>query len=133
MTTTHVSIRHFLTLDTAAQSKIAWFDWFCKDSALANKTVRLVRRLKRLLKSPKINVDTMYVFFQNHSPVSGRLFDDFRFCDIKSHKVLYTVIPHVGYNGDGYGKSEVWGAENDFAAPLIRGNWADVVAFFMDA
>lgn len=114
--------------DTLDDHELFW-DWFCKDSSLANKQKVLLGKVRKLAKSPKINVETMSVFFKNNCPMSGKLYDDIRFTDIKTGDVIYTVVPASGFNSK-YGQAEVWGQENDFEKPLVEGTWKDVLTYF---
>lgn len=115
--------------DTKTQIGAGWYDWFCRDTSLVRKTKVLGKKVTTLMKSKRIDSETMYVFFKNNCPVYGSLYDDFRFCDIKTQTVIYTVIPKNGHNSN-KGVSEVWGAENNFEEPLVAGSWKDVKAFF---
>ena len=116
--------------DVHTQIKAGWYDWFCKDSALCNKTKRLAGKLKKLIGSPKFNVDKTYVFFKNNCPMMGKLYDDFRICEIDGEGTpLYTITPALGYDKD-FGKSEVWGRENNFKESLVTGTWEEVENFF---
>ena len=133
-----ISIREYLknydegkyeSPDRKTQIDAGWFDWFCKDSSLKNKTVKLTTKLKQIVNSPKINQNTMYVFFKNNCPLAGSLYDDFRICDLESGDVIYTITPrsgHTVYNN----RAEVWGKENNFDGPLVVGKWKDVKDFF---
>ena len=105
--------------------ELGWFDWFCKDSSLAGKTISLAGRLSSIRRSPKFNCNKTYVFFKNNRSFSGNLFDDFRICDIETEKVIYTIIPSALSSF-----SEVWGIENNFIRPIITGTWNDVLQFF---
>ena len=116
--------------DFNTQCEAGWYDWFCKESSLRNKTKKLTAKLKQILASPKINQDTMYVWFKNNCPGEGSLYDDFRIADIATGGTIYTIIPASGFTTD-KGKSEVWGRENDFDGPLVYGTWKDVKAFFL--
>ena len=102
-----------------------WYDWFCADKALPNRGKVSVTRLKQIIDSPKINIDTMYVFFKNNCPVFNKLYDDFRICDLKSGNVIFTVIPKNNDN-----ESEIWGRENGFKEPLFVGSWTDAKKWF---
>jgi hypothetical protein len=113
----------------AIQVEAGWYDWFCKDSSLKNKTKALAPKVKKISKSPKINIDTMYVLFKNNCPLYGNLYDDFRICDLETDDVIFTIIPKHGQQ-DCNGWSEVWGRENDFDGPLVSGTWEDVLNFF---
>lgn len=115
--------------DKDTQCEAGWFDWFCKDSSLANKTQVLGKKFLQIKDSSKINLDTMYIFFKNNAPMVGKLYDDFRICDIQTKDVLYCVTPAEGYTAS-KGQSSVWGRENDFKAALVQGSWKDVLNFF---
>ncbi len=105
-----------------------WFDWFCKDSALINKGINLLKKLKAISKSPKFDNDKCYVFFKNSMTGYGRLFDELKICDIETGDVVYTILP----NGRGDGYPEVWGVDNDFEKPIIEVNtWKELKAWFL--
>jgi len=116
--------------DVETQIEAGWYDWFCKDSSLKRKTEVLTQKLLQIISSSKINLDTMYCFFKNNYPLYGTLYDDFRICDRETGFVLYTVIPKSGYTKN-KGASEVWGKENCFKEPLVKGSWKDVISFFL--
>jgi hypothetical protein len=133
-----ISIRQYLanydngdykSPDHKTQCDAGWYDIFCKEETLHRKTVALTRRLKSIVKSKKIDIDTMYIFFKNNSPFGGKLYDDFRICDIATGDVIFTVIPKSG-DRSSEGRSEVYGRENDFKEPLVSGTWEDVQRFF---
>lgn len=123
-----IPIRQYLA-NYKTQCAAGWFDIFCKEETLHRRTIALTRRLKSIVNSPKINIDTMYIFFKNNNPFGGKLYDDFRICDIATGNVIFTIIPKSGYRQN-EGKSEVWGRENDFKEPLVSGTWEDVQRFF---
>jgi len=96
-----------------------FYDWFCRNSSLKNKAHRLFSNLKTFLKNrPDIDLTKHYVFFKNNCPMVGRLYDDFRICDIESGDVVYTVTPRSGHSS----KAEIWGRENDFKKPISEAN-----------
>lgn len=111
------------------QIDAGWYDWFCSDSSLAGKTKVLGAKVKKISRSPKINVDTMYVWFKNNCPLYGKLYDDFRFADIETGDVIYTITPKEGHNKS-ESVSSVWGKENDFNEPLYTGDWKGVLNWF---
>lgn len=115
----------FNSNDVHTQIEAGWYDWFCRDTSLCNKTKVLARKVKQLMKSPKVDVEKHYVFFKNNCPMLGGLYDDFRFCDLETRNVLYTVVPSSPRG------AEVWGTENDFKEPLVTGTWKDVKNFFL--
>jgi hypothetical protein len=92
-----------------------FFDWFCKDTSLRNKAIRLFGNVTTFVKrNPQIDLDKHYVFFKNNCPFNGSLYDDFRICDIESGDVIYNVTPRCGRDG----KAKVWSKENGFNEPL---------------
>lgn len=106
-----------------------WYDWFCRDSSLMSKGRSLLTKLARIVKvnNGKFNPEKTYVFFKNNCPCVGKLYDDFRICDIESGDVIYTVIP----NYRGSGKAELWGRVNDFKEPILENcSWKDIVEYF---
>ncbi len=112
--------------DVSTQIAAGWYDWFCKDTSLARKTQNLAPKVVQLCASPKINVDTNYVFFKNNCPMCGPLYDSFSFCDRETGDVKYWVTVRSGHTG----KAEVYGSENDFQEPLAEGTWKDIKKFF---
>ena len=108
---------------TATQCEAGWFDWFCKNEQLANKTQFLGKKLLDLLGSPKFDTEKTYVWFKNNCPVTGPLYDDFRIADLESDNTLYT-ISHLlkGCHGCDKAHWEVWGRENHFHEPIVSGN-----------
>jgi hypothetical protein len=114
--------------DPNVQVQIAagWFDWFCKETSLVNKTKVLAKKVIQLSKSPKIDVKKNYVFFKNNCPCDGPLYDSFSICDMESGNVLYWITPKNGHSG----LAEVFG-EGDFKIPLVSGSWKDVKDFFL--
>ena len=94
-----------------------FYDWFCRDSSLKNKSVKLFIQLRTFLKNnPDIDLDTHYVFFKNNCPGRGSLYDDFRICN-EDH-VVFNVTAKSGHSG----KAEIWGRSNDFKEPIKVAN-----------
>ena len=102
-----------------------FYDWFCSDKALENKSNKLFKQVKTFIKHhPEINLDTHYVFFKNNCPMLGSTYDDFRICDIEEGNVQYTVTPsRVLKNGKNQIRiAEMWGRSNNFKQPLKEAN-----------
>ena len=116
--------------DRDTQISAGWYDWFCKDKSLANKTKKLGKKLIQIVKSKKINIDKTYILLKNNCPCEGNLYDDFRICDIETNDVVYTVTPSSGFTVS-KGVAEVWGKENNFDGPLVTGTWNEIKEWFL--
>ncbi len=77
--------------DVKTQIKAGWYDWFCKDSSLANKTKKMGNIIKQVKRGGKVDVENWYVWFKNNCPLNGPLYDDFRFADIETGNVMFTI------------------------------------------
>ena len=107
-----------------------WYDWFCKETSLKNKGLRLLGRLNAIKNSSKFDNDKTYVFFKNICPFNGTLYDDFRICDLETGSVVYCVVPKSGHVCDN-GQAQVYGRENKFEQPLVEGTWKEVKEWFL--
>lgn len=119
----------FSSPDRDTQIEAGWYDWFCKDSKLAEKTTKLGSKLIMIKDSKKFDIDKSYVFFKNNCPVVGSLYDDFRISDLETHDVIYSITPKGGLTSKN-GKGEVWGKENGFKWPLFVGTWKEIKDWF---
>lgn len=116
--------------DFDTQCDAGWYDWFCKDASLRNKTYKLAPKVKQISKllGEKFS-KSHYLFFKNNCPGAGKLYDDFRFCNIETGDVVYTIIPKSGFYNEN-GNALVYGKENDFKGAIIESTWKDIVNFF---
>ena len=117
----------YASKDRDVQIRAGWYDWFCKDTSLANKTKRMGSIVKQVKDGGKVNLDTMYVWFKNNCPLFGSLYDDFRFADIKTGDVQFTIQIDSEWNERHYnGKYVVFGIKPDgskhFDTPLFATN-----------
>jgi hypothetical protein len=75
--------------DFKTQCDAGWYDWFCSDKSLKNKTVKMGNIIKGITNEDIL--ENMYVFFKNNCPMEGRLYDQFKFCDIKTGDVQFCI------------------------------------------
>lgn len=108
-----------------------FYDWFCLDKSLVAKGERLLKIALALSKSARVDCGNTSVWFKNNCPVSGSLYDDIRFADVKTGKTLYTIVPHSGHNSN-KGRAEIWGRDNNFEQPLFEGTWKEAKKWFLN-
>lgn len=84
--TEHISLREwqkrFLSgeynnPDRETQITTGWWDWFCRDSSLKNKTIKISKILLKI--NNDYILDNFYVFFKNCCPMYGSLYDRITF------------------------------------------------------
>ena len=92
--------------DVKTQIKAGWYDWFCKDSSLANKTKKMGNIIKQVKRGGKVDLENWYVWFKNNCPLNGPLYDDFRFADKETGEVQFTIQLDCCWNNHKY---VVWG------------------------
>lgn len=108
-----------------------WYDWWCKDEHLNTAFAQFVPIILSIAESQRINKETMYVWFKNNLPCVGRTYDDFRFADLESGDVQYTISKlHRGCYGESFSGWELYGIDNHFKEPLVRGTLRDIKKFF---
>lgn len=105
--------------DTHTQIKAGWFDWFCKDSSLANKTKKMGSIIKQIKAGGKVDLETSYVWFKNNCPLNGTLYDDFRIADIETNNNLIVVQIGCAWNDFKYTAYE---RLDGFEKPVFESN-----------
>lgn len=117
--------------DRRTQCNAGWYDWWCKDNALARKTKTLGKKVEAIADSPRFDKTKTYVFFKNICPCVGPLYDQFSICDIETGDVLFCV-QHLECGSHGCDRAhwEVYSSD-DFRVPKVNGNWRAVLAYFM--
>ena len=94
--------REFDSQDVRVQIQAGWYDWFCKDSSLANKTKKMGNIVRQVKRGGKVNLDDWYVWFKNNCPLNGPLYDDFRFASLKTGDVQFTIQINCCWNKHRY-------------------------------
>lgn len=88
---------HYDSGDIHNQCDAGWYDWFCKDSSLKNKTAKMGKIIRGITNGTIL--DEMYVFFKNNCPADDNgLYDQFKFCDINGpQEVQYAISIDCGW------------------------------------
>ncbi|MDG0889223.1 hypothetical protein [Paracholeplasma manati] len=103
--------------DTTTQINAGWFDWFCRDTSLANKTKKMGNIIKQIKARGKVDLETSYVWFKNNCPLSGPLYDDFRIADIENNNNLFVVQIECAWNDSKY---TVYERLDGFEKPVFK-------------
>ncbi len=93
---------NFDDADVRTQILAGWYDWFCKDSSLANKTKKMGNIIKQVKRGGKVDLENWYVWFKNNCPLNGPLYDDFRFADLETGNVMFTIQIDCCWNKSRY-------------------------------
>jgi hypothetical protein len=81
-----------------------FYDWFCRDTSLKNKAVKLFAQTKRLVEKFNIDAEKHYVYFANRCPMYGKLYDQLSIVNIETGDVEYCLAPRCGHTG----MTELW-------------------------
>jgi len=101
------------------QIQAGWYDWFCKDSSLANKTKKMGNIIKQVKRGGKVDLENWYVWFKNNCPMSGPLYDDFRFADFETGEVQFTIQINCCWSNYRY---SVYSRRKGFEEPTYETN-----------
>ena len=114
------TLGRYLPKDRHTQCQAGWYDWFCKDESLANKTKRMGNIIAKVKEGGKVDLKNNYVWFKNNCPCCYPLYDDFRFADLKTGEVQFTIQCDHPFGSEYL--YEVYGRNNDFKTPLFQCN-----------
>ncbi len=97
-----------------------FYDWFCKESTLKKKSDTLYKLVKKIVPLLPVDQTKVYVFFKNNCPCFGKLYDDFRVCDVETGDVIFNFVPKSGHNINADAPTELWSKLNGFQEPLLK-------------
>lgn len=109
----------FESLDVKVQIEAGWYDWFCRDTSLRNKTKKMGNIIKQIKNGGKVNLDESYVWFKNNCPMSGPLYDDFRIVNIHDGATQLVVQLDSPWEDDKYA---VYSVDDFFDKPVLLTN-----------
>lgn len=103
--------------DFHTQVAAGWYDWFCRTESLKNKTYTMGKIILKVQSGGKVDMDNWYLWFKNNCPMRGPLYDDFRFADMETGDIRFTIQINSCWNEHLY---TVYGRK-----PLPNGEWED--------
>ena len=109
----------FESLDVKVQIEAGWYDWFCRDTSLRNKTKKMGNIIKQIKDGGKVNLDESYVWFKNNCPMSGPLYDDFRIANIHDGATQLVIQIDSPWEDDKYA---VYSVDDFFDKPVLLTN-----------
>ena len=84
-------LNEYESQDVKTQIKAGWYNWSCEEKLLAKKTKRIGDIIKKIKEGGKIDLCNWNVWFKNNRPYKGHLYDDFRFANLETGEVQFTV------------------------------------------
>ena len=105
--------------DKTTQINAGWFDWFCRDTSLVNKTKKMGNIIKQIKAGGKVDLETSYVWFKNNCPLNGPLYDDFRIADMETNNNLLVIQIDCAWNDSKY---TVYERLDGFDKPAFKTN-----------
>src|SRR5690554_413484 len=109
----------FENLDVKVKIEAGWYDWFCRDTSLKNKTKKMGQIIKQIKHGGKVNLDETYVWFKNNCPMSGPLYDDFRIANIHDGATQLVVQIDSPWEDEKYA---VYSVDDFFDKPVLLTN-----------
>ena len=105
--------------DVQTQIEAGWYDWFCKDNSLINKTTKMGNIISKIKEGGKIDLENSYLWFKNNCPLNGPIYDDFRISDIHTNETLMVIQIDNQYYMH---KVTVFEKHNGFSTPTFQSN-----------
>ena len=109
----------FESLAVKVQIEAGWYDWFCRDTSLRNKTKKMGNIIKQIKDGGKVNLDESYVWFKNNCPMSSPLYDDFRIANISDGATQLIVQLDSPWEDERYA---VYSVDDFFDKPVFLTN-----------
>jgi hypothetical protein len=109
----------FESLDVKVQIEAGWYDWFCRDTSLKNKTKKMGQIIKQIKDGGKVDLNNMYVWFKNNCPMSSPLYDDFRIANISDGATQLIVQINSPWEDERYA---VYSVDDFFDKPVLLTN-----------
>jgi hypothetical protein len=116
--------------DRETQIRANWYDWFCDEDELYEKTQDLGEKLKSLLPTKLFDPDNTYVFFKNNCPCEGDLYDSFSICELSTGDVIFWIAPSCSYSRVPNKTPMVVNVKEDNNTEYIFDSWSEVVYYF---
>ena len=116
--------------DIETQINAGWYDWFCDEDELYEKTQDLGEKLKSLLPTKLFDPNTMYVFFKNNCPLEGDLYDSFSICELDGGGVVFWITPKTGHIHGFYHKPIVVNVKDSNDTEYVFNSWDGVINYF---
>lgn len=107
------------SMDVQTQSEAGWYDWFCRDTSLRNKTRKMGNIIKQIKDGGRVNLDKTYVWFKNNCSMSGPLYDDFRIANIKDGATQLVIQIDSHWENERYA---VYSVDDFFEKPALLTN-----------
>ena len=111
------NLGEFESRDVKIQINAGWYDWFCKDTSLANKTKTMGQVIKQLKPNGKVDLDKSFIWFKNNCPLNHPLYDDFRIAKIENGETEYIVQTNSPWETKKY---TVYGVIDFFNQPVFE-------------
>lgn len=90
-----------------ANGACLWYDWFCSDSSLYWRALKLTRAVKFLVDNGILDAEKHTLWFKNNCPVYWTLYDDVRFNRVEDDEFIWGFCPRDWYTNSKE-KCQIW-------------------------